>query len=224
MSRYIQAAKDQMTAVVDQARSKFGVELRVAFVGYRDFGEIERFAIKDFVAGEDGIEELRSFIASTPARSKCPSGDIDPTEDVAGGLEKALGLSWSNRVKLLVHVADAPAHGEEYHDGMGDNHGGPQSPDPAELMSQFAQKKVSYYFFKINDSTEKMVRKLREAHKPSRREFKEVPFGGDVEGVFADMVLGSIAGSVVATGVTLPTGTSELGAGASSGAFSPSVY
>eukprot|EP00966_Prymnesium_polylepis_P320052 7376444-Prymnesium_polylepis.1 len=81
-------------------------------------------------------------------------------------------MSWKSNIKMLVHVADAPAHGSEYHDGLGDNHDGPQTPDPADMMRQLGQMKVAYYFFKINSSTDKMIGKLKEAHKNSRREFK----------------------------------------------------
>jgi len=205
MGSYIEAAKKQMATVVEQAREKFNVQLRVSFVGYRDYGEIERFAIKDFVGGDD-ISELQSFIASTPARSHCPDGDIDPAEDVAGGLEKALGMSWSSRNKLLVHIADAPAHGSEYHDfgKSWDNHNGHQDPDPADLMSQLGDKKVAYAFFKITNDTDKMIDKFRDAHKNSRRGFEVHEMGKDAS-LFASMVLGSIASSVSSAAALLPS-------------------
>ena len=53
------------------------------------------------------------------------SGGGDFPEDVSGGLQKCTDLSWASRTRIIVHIADAPAHGEEYHDGsFGDNHGG----------------------------------------------------------------------------------------------------
>ena len=50
-------------------------------------------------------------------RRLVPTGGMDVAEDVVGGLEAAAKLSWTsyqNR-KVLVHFADAPCHGAEYH-------------------------------------------------------------------------------------------------------------
>jgi len=202
MGSYIEQAKQTAALIVKQARDKYAVDLRVAFVGYRDFDDSVRFEVKDFVAGEN-IDEVTKLLMHCTA-----TGGGDAPEDVAGGLEKALHLSWSqssSRIKMIVHVADAPAHGSEYHVGLVDNHDGVQNPDPAEMMRQLGDKKVAYYFFKINNSTDKMIAKLKEAHKNSRREFKVHELGKGNEFKFADIVLGSIASSVRAAGITLPT-------------------
>ena len=214
MGQYIEQAKQKAAVIVEQAREKYAVDLRVAFVGYRDFGDPVRFEVKDFVAGES-IDEVTQLLMRCTA-----TGGGDAPEDVAGGLEKALHLSWSqssSRIKMIVHVADAPAHGSEYHDGLGDNHNGVQNPDPAEMMRQLGDKKVAYYFFKINDSTDKMIAKLKEAHKNSRREFKVHELGSDAF-KFADIVLGSIASSVRAAGIALPTPSAPASPATSSSA------
>ena len=71
------------------------------------------------------MEKLRDCIA----RSKATGGGDEP-EDVAGGLKKMLSLSWKGDTRIIIHIADAPAHGEEYTpDGCGDSHPGPQDPD-----------------------------------------------------------------------------------------------
>ena len=74
-------------------------------------------------------------------------------------------------------------------------------------MKKLGQKKVAYYFFKINSSTDKMFGKLKEAHKNSRRECKSFPLQTDVN-MFADMMLGTIASSVRDAGVSLPSSAS----------------
>ena len=63
----IKLAKDTMALVVEQCRDKFNLEVRVAFVGYRDFCDQERFVVKDFVGGEsvdEVIQTLRGCNAS----------------------------------------------------------------------------------------------------------------------------------------------------------------
>jgi len=215
MGAYIAEAKEKMATVVEKARAKFDIELRVAFVGYRDFCDKVRFETKDFV-GADSIGEVTQLLRGCQA-----TGGGDAPEDVAGGLQKAVGMSWKSNIKMLVHVADAPAHGSEYHDGLGDNHDGPQTPDPADMMRQLGQMKVAYYFFKINSSTDKMIGKLKEAHKNSRREFKVCDFSGDVT-MFEEMLLGSVASSVRDAGLKLPTSSSSLASPSKSASLSSS--
>ena len=239
----IQLAKDTMKSVVNQAKDRFEpkLDVRVAFVGYRDFCDQERFVVKDFVSS-DRVGEVINTLDGCRA-----SGGGDAPEDVAGGLEKVLNLAWKSNIKMLIHVADAPAHGTEYHDmGEGaDTCWTPgKGPDPAEMMTQLAQKRLAYYFFKINNSTDKTFAKLKVAHKNSRRECRsfELREGADAA-LFKDLVMESIVGSVRDAGVTLSKASSvasssksasssspksvtskALDAGLSSGLFSASYY
>ncbi len=93
----------------------------------RDFdcSDEDRYAFKDFVEEKD-MADLHSFIASTNAFS---GRHRDTAEDVAGALKKALSLTWRGDTRIIIHIADAPAHGSEYNGGMGDNYPGPQDPD-----------------------------------------------------------------------------------------------
>ena len=45
-------------------------------------------------------------------------GGYDECEDLLGGLEQALALSWRNNVRTLYIVCDAPCHGSMYHGGL----------------------------------------------------------------------------------------------------------
>ena len=67
---------------------------------------------------------LHNFIARSSAH-----GGGDGPEDVAGGLKKALSLTWKGDTRIIIHIADAPAHGSEYNGGMADDYPGPQDPD-----------------------------------------------------------------------------------------------
>lgn len=50
-------------------------------------------------------------------RRLVPTGGLDVAEDVLGGLQEVDKLNWdkSNNKKVLVHFADAPCHGCDYH-------------------------------------------------------------------------------------------------------------
>ena len=39
------------------------------------------------------------------------------TEDIAGGLRKALDMDWAASHRYIVHFFDAPPHGIAFHDG-----------------------------------------------------------------------------------------------------------
>ena len=55
---------------------------------------------------------------------------------------------------------------------------GAQDPDPAEMLAILGNtKRVNYYFIKCNDSTNKMISKLRQAHASSRKDFQEYMLG-----------------------------------------------
>lgn len=70
------------------------------------------------------MADLQNFIARSNAM-----GGGDGAEDVAGGLKKALSLTWKGDTRIIIHIADAPAHGAEYSGGISDNWPGPQDPD-----------------------------------------------------------------------------------------------
>ena len=57
----------------------------------------------------ENIDQIKAKINMQPA-----SGGADLPEDVQGGLNKALGLSWSaDSVKSSFLIADAPGHGKD---------------------------------------------------------------------------------------------------------------
>jgi hypothetical protein len=85
----------------------------------------DRYDIHDFVEEKD-MADLHNFIARSEPYS---SANCDTAEDVAGALKKALSLTWKGDTRIIIHIADAPAHGSEYNGGCNDNHPGPQDPD-----------------------------------------------------------------------------------------------
>ena len=88
--------------------SNKGLTTRVAFIGYRDIKDSKRFEIIEFT---ENVHSVRGFISKLVA-----TGGGDAPEDVAGGLDKALKLNWTeNSVKSLFLILDAPTHGSDYH-------------------------------------------------------------------------------------------------------------
>jgi hypothetical protein len=151
MGAYLTEAKNRAVTMEGELRKNFPyLEMKVAFVGYRDITDSNRFEIMEFT---DNSQDLQRFITGIS-----PTGGGDTPEDILGGLKKVLDLSWRRPTRLLLHVADAPCHGKQYHDCDDSYPGGdPTGLTPDHLLPLLATQKIEYFFFKINSSTDKMV-------------------------------------------------------------------
>jgi hypothetical protein len=156
-----------MTGVRETVRSIVGemqegmqhLKARLALVIYRDDCDgKDRFAIHDF---SGSINEFETFL-----EGQKPKGGGDACEDAIGGLDKVTELKWMFLNRILIHIADAPCHGRQYHgDECGDNHkdgifdGSKRAED---VIPKLQQHNVQYTFLRINSSTDKMIQKFNE--------------------------------------------------------------
>ena len=113
MYSWIQRSKDTLITIIDQVKAgNPTLNVRVSFVGYRDFGDREQFSNMDFT---EDLEKVKKYIASQPA-----DGGGDIPEDVQGGFHHALGMKWeADSIKSVFHIADAPGHGKDIYDSKG---------------------------------------------------------------------------------------------------------
>lgn len=126
---------------------------RLACVCYRDFSDEEPFIVvpftEDILHVQNTLKKVKAF------------GGGDEAEDVAGALEKVLELDWKeNTVKLVLWVADAPAHGNNYHLlNVGDKYprGDPNGRDPLQQIQTIFSKGIDLTMFRINRSMDKMI-------------------------------------------------------------------
>jgi hypothetical protein len=162
MEPWIQAAKDQMKAILEKTQSDHSdadLRFQVAFVGYRDYGDEHQFEVVPFTSPD----RLLATIALVHA-----SGGDDLAEDVAGGLERVLQLPWHDSdVRTLIHIADAPPHGLDFHaprvsDRFPD--GDPQGIDVKLLLRQLAHD-VDMTFLGLNTSTDRYVEAVLDAYR-----------------------------------------------------------
>ncbi|ETN98747.1 hypothetical protein RFI_38743 [Reticulomyxa filosa] len=63
---------------------------------FRDYDDIPQFEVLDFT---ENIDEFKDFLGKLKA-----TGGGDDCEDVIGGLEKCVGLTWSSKTKVLFHI------------------------------------------------------------------------------------------------------------------------
>jgi hypothetical protein len=153
MEPWIQAAKDQITQIIDSTVIEHPLfDVRVGFLGYRDYGDDAQFISYDFTNPSALLHCIRNVHAS---------GGDDVAEDVAGGLFHLRNLSWRpTDLNLIVHIADAPPHGMSYHSPRISDRfprGDPRGINPCDIMSYFSAHGYDYTFVKINDSTDTMI-------------------------------------------------------------------
>uniref|UniRef100_A0AC35F058 Alpha-type protein kinase domain-containing protein n=1 Tax=Panagrolaimus sp. PS1159 TaxID=55785 RepID=A0AC35F058_9BILA len=176
------------TASAMPQQQKTAKQLRCSFVAYRDHSDSKQFEILQFT---ESVETFRLFCAGLRA-----DGGGDTPEDVFGGIEKALELSWSPNfgTKVIFHIADAPCHGKKYHD-CGDSYpsGDPKGRTEADLFKRIIENGIDYYFGKINNSTDKMIKIFEGVYNQEITEF-------DIKNVKAitESVISAVSTSVLA--------------------------
>lgn len=150
MGGAIEAVKTQITKIAtDVQRTNPNLKLRVAFVGYRD--ELERTSNTSF----DFTDSLESFVSNVGTVRAHGGGD--GCEDVSSGFRDVLKLSWKNPTRVLFFIADAPSHGNRYHDGRGnDNHRAGDHGIPGRLK-QLQLMNVDTVFCSLNNTTDRMI-------------------------------------------------------------------
>ncbi|CAB1113047.1 unnamed protein product [Ectocarpus sp. CCAP 1310/34] len=159
MQRWIDQARTRLLDIIDQAKKDVAnINLRVAFVGYRDFGDKVQYETFDFHKEHD-LPKLRAKLNKIKAY-----GGADFPEDVAGGLKLATELDWRGTIRLCILLADAPCHGSMYHIGIGDRYpnGCPKGNDPSKLLYELQYEiGADFYFIRMTRHTDKMIRVLQ---------------------------------------------------------------
>jgi hypothetical protein len=153
MEPWIAQARSRMVQLVDNVRVQHPqAVLRVSFVGYRDYGDEEQLVLVPFLTAQETMARIQHVYAE---------GGDDRAEDVAHALFHAVHQDWSDAdVKIVFHIADAPAHGEVFHDlTVSDRfpRGDPDGLDPRDFVEKLSFLDVHYTFVKIHHSTDTMV-------------------------------------------------------------------
>jgi len=160
MQEWIDICRDTLAGIIASLKIKHQDTLfKLSFVGYRDFNDTVPFIILDFT---HDISLIKQTIQSIDA-----DGGDDIAEDVAGALEKVLKLSWSeNSTNIVLWIADAPAHGTNYHSILiSDRYpkGDPRGRDPKTQITELFSRGIDFTFFRITSDTDIMVNTFYEA-------------------------------------------------------------
>ena len=162
MQPYINGTRDKIVEIMRLMPTiNPEAKVRLGFVGYRDHCDSERFIKIDFTSAQN-VERLASDLGKIRA-----DGGGDAPEDIAGGLHMvAHELTWLASTRLVIHFADAPCHGSQYHSFSDSYPGGdPDGKVPEELLKFMCKRRVDYTFVQINPSaTASMLQKFQAAY------------------------------------------------------------
>ena len=163
MQEHINMARNKIKEIVNQVKKQFSeAELRVGVVGYRDVFEAKRFEILAFTKD---IQKVTDFLEGIEA-----DGGQDGPEDVNGGFQETLKkMDWKAFNRTILHIADAPCHGVEFHDmeEVEDFYpeGFPEDMRWEVVFKKMKEKKVNYLFLKIKKATDIMFEKFQKIWK-----------------------------------------------------------
>ncbi len=110
MGSYLAAARDQCINISNQLKSELSqFDFNFGAVFYRDPIDCPGEKNHTYSLKSD-VNALKSEIGSETA-----TGGGDGPEDWVGGFDMALdNIAWRSGTRLIIHIADAPAHGSEW--------------------------------------------------------------------------------------------------------------
>jgi hypothetical protein len=188
MAPWIRTARQEVLKIIEYAGERHPhADIQVAFVGYRDHGDDERILLHNFGT----VPALYAYMHEVVA-----NGGDDAAEDVAGALRQAHTLSWSGAdLCLLYHIADAPAHGLQYHnEDISDNYpeGDPLGLDPTSILRQFTRDGVQYTFVRITHHTDIMTDVFERTYRKGPGRFSVIDMAGRSRHQLAEQVYTSL--------------------------------
>ena len=160
MEPWIYQAKTRMVELIDGVRDTHPrAQILVSFVGYRDYGDEVPMIEFPFRNANETMAAIREVQAE---------GGDDQAEDVAHALFRAVHQDWRDAdVKIVFHIADAPAHGEAFHTlRVSDRYprGDPHGLDPRDSVEKLSFLNVHYTFVRIHESTDTMMEQFHNCY------------------------------------------------------------
>jgi len=157
MDREIKAANDYVIQIFDELKKKYNdFNFRFGAIFYRDPIDSPKDKNECFPF-TDKMEDLKNKISKI-----IPYGGGDIPEDWVGGYELALKqMKWREGIKLIIHIADAGAHGKEF---SKDDKYPKESSKLTNLIQKCAQKNINIIGFRITNVSEQSFEKISEIY------------------------------------------------------------
>ena len=154
MMSWLEAAKTQTKKIVDSILEDTpGVNIEIAAVFYRDFGDKEPYVVVPFTSS---VPDYLASIAGVVAE-----GGQDTCEDVAGGLSKMLQLDWDGAdVRNAFLICDAPPHGKEWHTVLDADRFPDNEFAMTEILNEIESDGIHLAVIRVHKSINTMIEKM----------------------------------------------------------------
>ena len=195
MGKYIEAAKKKCIEISEELNKTYINKLNFKYgvIFYRDPID-EQNDRHDFYPLDDIINVKRQIESV-----KAYGGGDDP-EDWVGAFKIALDtniIKWRNGIKLIIHIADSPAHGDEF---AGKRNYTEEGPKLIEQIKECVRQEIKIFGLFIGKSAENSFKKFKEYYDSYNREnkglYKVVNFnegeGKDIADKFKSLVLQAV--------------------------------
>ena len=144
MGNYLAAARDNYINISNQLKSELPkFNFNFGAIIYRD--PVECPGEKNHTYSlENDVVKLKKELSSENA-----NGGGDSPEDWIGAFDLASNnIAWRNGTRLIIHIADAPAHGSKW---CGEKNHEEENPKFYPLIKKFIEKKIKIIGFQIGD-------------------------------------------------------------------------
>ena len=159
MGREINAANEYVIQIFKELTKKYKDKFKFKFGAsfYRDKIDSKSDKNEYFPLTED-MEALKNKISKIK-----PEGGGDLPEDWVEGYNMALSnnMKWRNGMKLIIHIADAGAHGVEF--SRGDKYP-EEGPKLEKLIKECVDKNINIIGFKMDQEAEQSFEKMSEIY------------------------------------------------------------
>ena len=121
----------------------------------------------------------------------------DEPEDWAGGYELCTKMNWENGIRIVIHIADAPAHSILYNNGGDGNDYSYQGTRLDNLIKQCAKMNLNIVAFKIGSSPDLSFSRIKNIYNENgKTNFKITDFDQNKTdpSYFVDLVVNSVKG------------------------------
>ena len=190
MENYLSAARDQCINISEQLKEELPhFNFNFGAVVYRD--PIDCPGEKNHVYSlKSDVNLLKEEISQEVAQ-----GGGDGPEDWVGGYDMALdNIAWRNGTRLIIHIADAPAHGSEWCNKI--NHES-ENPKLYTRIQKCVDKKIKIIGFQIGEYPSSAFSKFENEYKSKGGllykicKFKKQMSAKEISQHFKDMVIES---------------------------------
>lgn len=195
MDQYIEAAKKKCIEISEELERSYIKKLNFKYgvIFYRD--PIDEHKDKHETYPLDDIKKVKERIQNVKAY-----GGGDEPEDWVGAFKIALNtniIKWRKGIKLIIHIADAPAHGDEF---AGNINYTDEGPKLIEQIKECVKQEIKIFGLFIGQSAENSFRKFKDYYDSYDREnkglYKVVNFnegkGKDIAEKFKSLVLQAV--------------------------------